>query len=391
MMREHYLDHSATTPPCPEACEAMRRAAEEVWGNPSSLHAMGLAAEKTVETARQSVLAALGVKADPLTASQSLLFTSGGTEANNLALSGTAHSKAQYRGKTLVITDCEHASVEETAKSLEKEGFSVVRIPTKGGVYDLDALRQAVGKNTFLVSAMLVNNETGAIFPLAEISRIAKEANPDCLVHCDAVQGFCHVPFSPAALGADLVSVSAHKICGPKGVGALWISPAVLRRKCIVPILYGGQQQGGIRPGTENTVGIAGFGAAASVVRDASGTAELRSYLCEQLRSGRYGSVRINEAPQGNRAPHILSLTVPGIRSETLLHHLTTFGVYVSAGSACSSHSAAPSRALLAFGLSAKDAASTVRLSLGDGNTREDCDAFLTALSSGLAKLSKIR
>ena len=387
MMKEIYFDNSATTALLPAVktamCEAMER-----YGNPSSLHAKGTEAALALRAARREVGAALG---EGFLRDGQLVFTSCGTEATALALQGCAHAKARRTANTILSTDSEHPSVEENLKRLEAEGFSVVRVPTKGGALNMDAVREHCTKDLFMVSMMLVNNETGARYPVEEVFRAARRANPDCICHTDAVQGFLKVPFTAKSLGADLITLSAHKIHGPKGVGALYIAPEMLTRKKIVPFLPGGGQEFGLRSGTENTVGIAGFAAAvkhgfAGFRADAAQMLAVSECLIAGLASR---GIRVNLPPV--RAPHIVSLTLPDIKSETMLHFLSERGIAVSSGSACSSHAKHPSRTLTAFGLSAAEADCTLRVSLSGENTADEAEALLAALDEGIATLVRIR
>lgn len=381
-----YFDNSATTALSAEAKEAMLHAMD-TYGNPSSLHTLGVEADRMLRTARESVLSALGARSS----AGALFFTASGTEATNLAFFGTARAKSRRTAHKIVITDSEHPSVTRCAEALEKEGFTVVRIPTKNGVLDAESLNVALDRDVFLISLMLVNNETGARYDVERAFRLAKARNPEVITHCDAVQGFLKCRFTPQSLGADLITVSAHKIHGPKGVGALYVDKRVLTRRAIIPHLYGGGQENGLRSGTENTVGIAGFGAAAAAGAKAftANTARLsalRAYAIEQLQDC---EVRLN-LPAGETAPHILNLTLPDIRSETMLHHLSSAGICVSAGSACSSHDAHPSDSLLAFGLSAEEAGHSIRISFCEQNTEEEIDCFISALRDGLATLVRV-
>lgn len=382
-----YLDNSATTALSPEAREKMLLAMD-TYGNPSSLHKKGVDAGMLLREARESVLFALGVRPS---AAGALVFTSCGTEATNLALCGTAHAKARRTANKIVITDSEHPSVENTAKSLEKDGFEIVRVPTKGGALDLNFLGGVLDRNVFLVSLMLVNNETGARYPVEEAFRLAKARNPEVITHCDAVQGFLKTPFTPMSLGADLITLSAHKIHGPKGVGALYIDKKLLTRRAIVTTLPGGGQENGLRSGTENVIGIAGFGAAARagaehLTEDLAVLASLRERAIERLSPL---ELRLN-LPAGETAPHVLNLTLPDIRSETMLHFLSSKGIYVSAGSACSSHDAHPSSSLIAFGLTAEEAGQSLRISFAHTNTPSDVDALADALAEGIATLVRV-
>lgn len=383
-----YFDNSATTA-LSDAARSKMLEGMDCYGNPSSLHTYGVAAGKLLREARESILTALGVRS---TQAGALIFTSCGTEATSLALVGTAHAKARRTAHKIVITDSEHPSVENTAKSLEKDGFTVVRVPTRGGVLDMDLLNGVLDRDVFLVSLMLVNNETGARYPVEQAFRLAKQRNPEVITHCDAVQGFLKCRFTPTSLGADLITLSAHKIHGPKGVGALYIDKKLLTRRAIVPILAGGGQEDGLRSGTENVIGIAGFGGAAkagakTLDADVAHMRSLREYAIEKLSPL---ELRLN-LPAGETAPHILNLTLPSIRSETMLHFLSSRGIYVSAGSACSSHDAHPSSSLLAFGLPAEEAGHSLRVSFSSTNTREEIDRFAEALEEGIKTLVRVR
>lgn len=381
------MDNSATTALCDEAKQAML-AAMECYGNPSSLHKAGLDAEHMVKKAREQVLSALGVRGG----AGQVYFTSSGTEANNLAILGSAYAKERRAGGRIVTTEGEHSSVEMVLRDLEKKGFDVVRIPTRDGVLDMDFASKAITKDTLLVTTMMVNNETGALYDLKALFALAKRNAPGVVTHCDAVQGFMKTIFSPAAIGADMVTVSSHKIHGPKGVGALYVSAEVLKAKKLIPVTLGGGQESGMRSGTENTIGIAGFGAACaraqSTLRDdLRRMTALRTYLEGKL--AEIGEIKLN-LPRGGRAPHVVNLTLPDIKSETMLHYLSGQGIYVSSGSACSSHGHATSRALSAFGLGAEQADCSLRVSLCPANTEEEIDALCAALDTGVRELVRI-
>jgi len=387
MKREIYLDNSATTPLSSVAKTAMLQAME-IYGNPSSLHAAGQAAERVVSHAREQLLAALGVRRGQ----GSFVFTSCGTEATSLALVGTAYAKARRDATRILTTDSEHPSVSRVLDRLAEDGFEIVRIPTRGGVLDMAALERALDKKILLASFMLVNNETGAQYAVKEAFAKIKAKYPQAVTHCDAVQGFLKVRFTPAGLGADLVTVSGHKLHAPKGVGGLYISSEMIKTKRIVPFLRGGGQESGMRSGTENTVGIASFGAVAEDMHARRGEIEgrlssLRAYAEEKLS---VLDVRINR-PTGAYVPYIINLTLPQIKSETMLHHLSGDGIYVSSGSACSSHASHPSESLLAFGLTAAEADCSLRVSLSEYNTEEDVDALCASLAAGLDRLVRIK
>ncbi len=388
-MREIYLDNSATTPICKEAKKKMLEVME-CYGNPSSLHSKGFEASRILSDARAKVLASLFVRGGK---AENLIFTSSGTEADNLALFGVAYAKAR-RANRIITTDSEHSAIENSLKKLEEDGFEVVRLSTQNGVIDIDEFTSVMNKNTLLVTMMYVNNETGALYNLKECFRIAKEVNPDVVTHTDAVQAYMKLKIAPAELKADLISISAHKIHGPKGVGALYISPEIIKKKQIKPIIYGGGQESAFRSGTENLIGIAGFGAAAersfkNISSDISVMKKLRAYLLDELSKI---NVKIN-LPNGECAPHIVNITLPSIKSETMLHHLSSNGIYVSSGSACSSNSSSKkvSRALRGFGLTDFEADCSMRISLSPFNTKDDIDNCILSLKEGIDKLVKIQ
>jgi len=389
-MKTIYFDNSATTPLCESARTAMC-AAMDMYGNPSSLHTMGVEAEKAVSEARRTILASIGVRAVSKLDERRLVFTASGTEADNLAIIGTMTAKNFGAGKKILTSDSEHPAVLEPLAELEKRGFTVIRIPTVNGVPDYGMIEREADKNTVLATFMLVNNETGAIYDIAKISRIVKSANSEALVHADCVQGYMQIKFTEKSLGADMVTLSAHKIGGPKGVGALYVSADMLKKRQLKPIIFGGGQEQGMRSGTENLLGIIGFGAAvkagaANISERAEGELEIRSHLIDKLSDAlRFPGVKTNSPD--DHAPHILSITLPGIRSETVLHSLSREGIFVSSGSACSSNTGHGSYVLRAFGLSDKDADSTVRVSLGAQNTLLEADAFLAALEGCVKNL----
>lgn len=387
-MKEIYLDNSATTPLSPAAKAAMT-AAMEVYGNPSSLHAVGNRANDLLESARREIALTFGVRRpEP----GEIVFTAGGSEGDNLAAIGTAFAKPRRRGGRIVTTNSEHPGLENALKMLEQQGFEVVRVPTAGGVLDLDRLLAAVNEKTFLVSVMTVNNETGARYDVESAFAAVKARRPEIVTHTDAVQAYLREPLDPKKMNADLVTVSAHKIHGPKGVGALYVSSAARKRRDLVPVLLGGGQEAGFRAGTENLVGIAGFAAAAkegfaAMRADGEHLTRLRDLAEDLLRDL---PLRVNR-PLGARVPHILNLTVPGIRGETLLHALSARGICVSTGSACSSHSPRPSAALAAFGLPADEIGSSIRVSFSAWNTEDDVRALADALREETGRLVRIQ
>ena len=372
-----YLDNSATTRPCPEAVEAMTKALTENWGNPSALYDFGIRAARELRTARHAVAAAMGAEPDRV------FFTSGGTEADNWAVFGTTKRMGK-RGKHIVTTAIEHHAILNCMKELEARGFSVTYLqPDSLGRISMDALKAALRKDTVLVSVMMVNNEAGSVMPIRQMARLTHRLCPDAIFHTDAVQAFTKIP-AGVWKKADLVSVSAHKIHAPKGVGALFVRKGVR----LVPCITGGGQENGLRSGTEAMPGICAMAAAAkqATADFAALDAQVKSinaYLRTRLST--LDGVCINTEPDGF-LPHILSIAVPGLRSEILLRFLSERGIYVSAGSACSAKHA-DNRVLSAFGLPDKIADSTLRLSFSADNTTAECDAFVKALSDAMQTL----
>ncbi len=385
-----YLDNSATTKISKEALNKYIEVSEGVFGNPSSLHGMGLLAEKELKMARQAILSSLGDKLSEV------IFTASGTEANNLAITGRAFSKERYKnGSRIITTDSEHASVSEPLERLKALGFDIVKIPTRGGAIDLDMLKSALTKSTILLTFMMVNNETGALYNIKEVSRLMKENSPEALLHVDATQSYLKVPFTKKSIGADMITVSSHKIAGPKGVGALIIDKAVITSKGIAPIIFGGGQEIGLRSGTENVPAVASFGEAVNIgfktlIQRYEKMNSLRSYLIDKLKTdANFSEISITLPPE--HAPHILNITLPKIKSETMLHFLSSIGIYVSSGSACSSNSHHISSALTAYGRSPEEADTSIRISFSSDNTVSDVDEFLCGLSLGLSKLSRLK
>ena len=321
-----YLDNSATTKPCPEAVEAMMLALTENWANPSALYNFGIEAGRQLRTARHAVAAAMGAEPDRV------FFTSGGTEADNWAIFSTV-KRFGKRGKHIVTTAIEHHAILHCMRELEAQGFEVTYLqPDTTGTVTLDALKAALRKDTILVSIMMVNNEVGSVMPIAQMAKLTHKLCPDAVFHTDAVQGFLKVPFAAKTLGADLISVSSHKVHGPKGVGALYISP---RLKSFPAYMIGGGQESNYRSGTEGTPAIFGFAAACSAVastykEDAKAEKALIDGLAEKLSS--LEGVRINGS---HEAPHVLSIAVPGVPTQNSINILQDHGICVSAGSAC--------------------------------------------------------
>ena len=383
-----YLDNSATT----ELSAAAKKSITDVldvYGNPSSRHAMGLEARAIIDRAREQVARAMGVvRPNP----ENLIFTSCGSESNCTAILGSLYSKEKRRANKVITTDSEHSSVNNVMLKLERDGFEVIRLSTRGGELDYEEYLSHLDDKVALVSLMMVNNETGAVYDVKKFFATAKRISGDIATHCDAVQGFLKVPFNAKSLGADFISVSAHKIHGPKGVGALYISPDIIKLRKITPYIIGGGQEGGLRSGTENILGIAAFGAAAEegfseFSASVAKMTALRDRCTEKLASS---EARVN-LPKGIRAPHVISVTLPSIKSETMLNFLSGKGICISAGSACSTHSRNISSALVGFGLSEGDADTTVRISVGKYNTEGDIDTLCDALLEGINTLVRIK
>jgi cysteine desulfurase len=375
-----YLDHNATTPVDPAVAERMAWFLREHFGNPSSLYPIGRRVKELLTEARERVAAALGADRGEI------FFTGSGTESDNFAVFGTMEASA---GKDEFITSAiEHPAVHEAAKALEKRGFKVAYLPVDGrGTVSLDALRSALTPKTALVSVMHANNEIGTIQPIAEIVRIAHEK--DVPVHTDAVQSFGKIDVDVRKLGVDFLTVSAHKIYGPKGVGALYIR----RGASICPFLRGGRQERGLRAGTENTAGIVGFGEAVRVLEEHGRKDRARiERLAERLKAGieeRVPFARFNGHPT-DRVKSTLNFAFPGLEAEAVLLALATKEIYVSTGSACSEESEEVSHVLTAIGLRPEIARSSIRMSLGRSNTDEDIDVVLRELPEIVRKLKSI-
>ena len=392
----HYLDNAATTEVGEEAREALS-AAVEVYGNPSSTHKAGAEASRLLSRCRETVSDALGVRRG---SGDALVFTASGTEANCTAVIGSYRSKKR-RGdgsEWVLIGDGEHPSVARAAASLEADGCRVVRIPTKGGVLDPVFLERTLsecaesGGTVVLAAFMLVNNETGAVYDVASAFSAVKRRFPDAVAHCDAVQGFGKIRFTPYSLGADTLSVSAHKIHAPRGAGALFVSSETIKRKNISPILPGGGQEGGLRSGTENLISVAAFAAASEAAKNGfeknkETVAKLRMRLEEGISALALSGVGVKRPAVPSDA--IMNLTLPGIRSETMLNYLSGRDICVSAGSACSAYSKKKSDALAAFGSTDAEIDSSIRVSLSHTNTEDDIDAFISALTDGVGMLRR--
>lgn len=365
-----YLDNSATTKPCREAVEAVNYMMTENFGNPSSLHTPGIEAAKSLISAREAIARALGCEKDEI------YFTSGATEANNLALFGAAAAKRRA-GNRIVTTAIEHESVVAAADELEKQGFEVIRLmPDKHGNISAADFAEAINDKTILVSAMYINNEIGSIMPIDKIKKIIEMKKAPALFHTDCVQAFAKVKISPRKLGADLISITAHKIHGPKGTGALYIKKGTR----ILPRVFGGEQEKRMRPGTEASPLIAGFGAAAAALPDtemqSQAVSGLNSYLRELL--SKIDGIQFNS--DENASPYILNVYVPTfMRSQTIVQELSSkYEVYVSNGSACAKGK--KSHVLAAMHLSDEIADKSIRISFSRFNTKQDCEICAAAI-----------
>ncbi len=386
MKGEIYFDHSATTPPLNAALAAFTETARDCYGNPSSLHGKGQQAKALLLSSGKTLLSSLGAS------DGQVVFTASGTEANNLALFGRLEAKERYRGGTVLVTEGEHPSVSSPAAALARAGVRVETIPTSGGALDLERLSSLLSERVFLVSTMLVNNETGAFYDLAPVKRLMRERAPHAALHTDATQAFFHVPFSAKTLGADLITVSAHKIGGVRGVGALWISSAVLKERGIAPVTLGGGQEEGLRSGTENLPGIAAFAAACKERKENfTKDREKLHTLYECLKHGLSAIPEVRPLLPARFSPHVMTLILPRIKSQVMVNYLSREGIYVSAGSACSSHGKGVSPALLAFGVSEREADTAIRVSFSPENELAEVERFLSVLASGVSSLSRMR
>ena len=380
---EVYLDNSATTKCYEEVGEIVAKVMCKDYGNPSSMHKKGVDAEKYVKESKETLAKLLKVQ------EKELYYTSGGTESDNLALIGCARANRRA-GKHLITSSIEHPAILNTMQYLEREeGFRVTYLPVdKDGRIRLDVLKEALCEETILVSIMYVNNEVGSVQPIEEAAQIIKNYNKNILFHVDAVQGFGKYRIFPKRLGIDLLSISGHKIHGPKGTGVLYVNEKVK----IKPILFGGEQQKNVRSGTENVPGIAGIGLAAKLIYEGleekvAVMRELKSYFIEGV--SKIENITIHGRTDETSAPHIISVGFAGIRSEVLLHTLEDKGIYVSAGSACASNHPAISGVLKGIGAGAEYLDATLRFSLSEFTTKEEIDYTLEVLYNCVPMLRK--
>jgi cysteine desulfurase len=381
-----YLDHAATTPIDPRVRDAMLPFLQEEFGNPSSRHRPGQRAAEAVERARSDVANATGSK------SADVIFTAGGTEANNLGVLGSARARAKF-GRRVLVGPTEHACVRDSAQALAAEGFEVETLRLdRSGALDLGHLAASLKEDTILLALMLVQNEFGSVYPVREAAKLARARSPHAAVHVDAVQAFGKVDVSIAGLDADSIAISAHKIHGPKGTGALVTKSELPLR----PLVFGGGQQNGRRPGTENVAGIVGLGLAARMADELSdgarsSMARCRALLVETIEKIPGARVLALGAPAQPLSPSILAAIFPGVPSEVRMHHLEELGVVVSAGSACHAKASHTSPALAAAGVSAEDARCMLRFSFARTTTEAEVRSAAEALESVCRKLESAR
>lgn len=378
MNRVIYLDNAATTKPCEQACEAVMKGLE-AFGNPSSLHSLGLEAEKLISEQRETIANAIGAQA------KEIYFTSGATESSNTAIFGAyaAHGKRRHR---IVTTTVEHPSVANPINKLEQLGCEVIRLsPDENGQISPKAVLDAVNEDTFLVSMMLVNNETGAVFDVGGAFSMIKKKYPQTLTHCDCVQGFMKLPVSVKKLNADMISLSGHKIYAPKGIGALYLRSKIH----LPPLVLGGGQESGFRSGTESVPLICGFGAAVKALSGKIGenlekARAVQNYLVEKCREN--GEITVNFI---GGSPYITSISVKGLKSEVLLHFLEKKGIFVSSGSACSKGK--KSSVIKEFRVPDALSDSVLRISLSTRTTKDDIDGLMSALAEAQGSLARIK
>lgn len=379
-----YLDNSATTRCSERAKDLMVQILMQDFGNPSSLHGMGVTAEEYIKEAKSNIAKTL--KAEE----KEILFTSGGTESNNMALIGTALANRRA-GNHIITTEIEHASIAAPLEFLKEQGFRITKLSVdKNGHISLGELRDAVGEDTILVSIMMVNNEIGAVEPVAEAAKIIKEKNPNTIFHVDAIQAYGKYRIYPKKLGIDLLSVSGHKIHAPKGTGFLYIRDKVK----IKPIIYGGGQQKGMRSGTENVPGVAALGEAATEIYEnfdekIERMYALKEHFVEEVT--KMEGVTVNGCTGRDSAPQIVSVSVDGVRSEVMLHTLEEKQIYVSAGSACSSNKPSVSSTLKSIGLPKELLDSTIRFSFCVNTTMEEIDYAIAAMQEAVPRLRRYR
>ena len=364
----HYLDHAATTPVPPAVAEEMVRVMTGDFGNPSAQYAAGRAAKERLARDRGVIAGALGAKPEQV------FFTSCGTEGDNWAIRAALHQN-RHLGRHIITTAVEHSAVLQCLKALEGEGYTVTYLkPDREGRITAEQVAEALREDTALISMMLVNNETGAIFPVAEVAGLLK--NRKTLLHTDAVQGFLKIPFTARSLGADFITISAHKVGGPKGIGALYMGGKARNPR---PLLYGGGQESGLRPGTEATAQIAGFAKAVALRQEDREEKQRHMARCRDYAREKLSAIPDLRFIGPGEAPHILALSLPGYPSQNIVSDLDARGICISAGSAC--HRGKASHVFTSMGLDKRTAAGTIRISFGPETTFDDIDALAQALA----------
>lgn len=379
-----YLDNSSTTKPRDEVVDEMYQMLKNEYGNPSSLHRMGLEVEKRIEHSRKMISGFIGCNKDEI------FFTSGGTESNNISIQGLVNKNIK-RGNHIITTKIEHSSILNIAQHYESKGLKVTYLDLDGnGMIKLDQLENSINESTILVSIMMVNNEIGTILPIDDISKIVKSKNRNTKIHVDGIQAFGKIQIDVKKLNIDTLSFSSHKIHGPKGIGGVYVKKDIL----LEPIIFGGNQERGVRSGTENTPGIVGFGKAVEALKEnykkeANYIRELKDYFGKKLIE-RIDEIKINSFLDNRCAPHILNVSFNGVRGEVLLHYLEDKGVYVSTASACSSHGKKKSHVLSSIGLRDEEIEGAIRFSFSHYNTVEEIDYVIEKLEDSVKDIRRI-
>ncbi|MGF7059184.1 cysteine desulfurase family protein [Brassicibacter mesophilus] len=379
-----YLDNSSTTRPRDEVIDEINHMLKVDFGNPSSLHRMGLEAEKRIEGSRTIIADYLGVRKDEV------FFSSGGTESNNVAIQGLVN-KYSKRGKHIITSKIEHSSVLNTVKQYEDRGYRVTYLDVdEHGIIDLEQLRQSIDNETILVSVMFVNNEIGTIQPIEEIRKIISKRNKDIKLHVDGIQAFGKIDMDIKKLGIDVFTFSSHKIHGPKGVGGIYVRKDIM----LAPIIFGGNQEKGLRSGTENVPGIVGLGKAVEIINEnhvseKKNILDIKKYFADKVMEN-IEDIIINSFLDDRCAPHILNISFLGVRGEVLLHYLEDEGIFVSTASACSSHSKGKSHVLASIGLSDREIEGAIRFSFAYSNSRDEIEYVVDRLKKSVFEIRKI-
>lgn len=379
-----YLDNSSTTRPRDEVIDVMLHMLKYEYGNPSSLHRMGLEVEKRIEGSRKCIADFL--KCDK----EEIFFTSGGTESNNISIQGLVNKNIK-RGNHIVTTKFEHSSVLNVVKHYENMGLKVTYLDLdEYGMINLDQLEESISENTILVAIMMVNNEIGTILPISDITKVIKNKNRNTKIHVDGIQAFSKLDIDVRKLNIDTFSFSSHKVYGPKGVGGLYVKKDII----LEPIIYGGNQERGIRSGTENVPGIVGFGKAVEILKvkykkESEDIRKVKEYFIKKLKD-KVDNIKINSFLDDKCAPHILNVSFVGVRGEVLLHYLEDNGIYVSTASACSAHGKGKSHVLKAIGLKDDEIEGAIRFSFSHYNTLEEIDYAIEKLEQSVKDIRRI-